>query len=385
MFYRAAFQRTELPRRRTRNRLLARGLTATVLLLAGCGDEGAFDPDASGKPGDPRAEFEAALGGMDFFFGNLHSHTDYSDGQGSAEEAFRWARDEARFDFYAVTDHAEFLTTDEWQDTARQADAWNEDDAFVALGGFEWSHPIFGHVCVYGTDDFTTALRTLLLSAFYGWLDQSAGLAQFNHPGREAGLFQNMRYEQHVADNFFAVETGNKDDGNSGFLYLPHYPSFLDMGWRLAPTSNQDNHKLQTNSHRTVMIGEGLSREALLDAMRSRRLYSSDDPGLRAVFKLGEAWMGSEVEVPAGTVTFTTIVEDDEPISQLELVTNGGTVAASRFITDTRTIVSWSPSVEIFGQAYFYLQVTGVNERLEDGDEPAQIAVTAPIWVRPAR
>lgn len=95
--------------------------------------------------------------------------------------------------------------------------------------------------------------------------------------------------------------------------------------------------------------------------------------------------MGSEVRVPPGTVTFTAIVEDDEPISQLEWMTNGGVVAASRCITDTRKIVSWEPSVEVVGEACFYLQVTGVNERREDGDEPAQIAVTSPIWVIPAR
>ena len=28
---------------------------------------------------------------MDFFFGNLHSQTGYSDGEGTPEEAFRWA------------------------------------------------------------------------------------------------------------------------------------------------------------------------------------------------------------------------------------------------------------------------------------------------------
>jgi hypothetical protein len=348
----------------------------------GCSDESGVESDSrSNGEQDIRTELETALDGLDFFFGNLHSHTSYSDGEGTAEEAFSWARYGASFDFYVVTDHAEFLSAAEWLDIAEQADAFNEEGAFVALRGFEWSHPIFGHVNVYGSEDFTNAIFDFLLGSFYEWVDQNGALAQFNHPGREKNLFRNMEFEERVADNFFAVETGNKGDGNYGSSYLPYYPRFLDQGWKVAPTSNQDNHSLQTNSHRTVCIGESLTREALLEAMHSRRLYSSDDPDTRVVFKLGENWMGSEVETRERTVEFTAIVEDDEPIAYLELITSGGAVLNSKAFAEETRIVSWHPTVEVFGDAYYYLQVTSVNDWEEDGPDPEQIAVTSPIWV----
>src|SRR5215510_163157 len=39
------------------------------------------------------------------FFGNLHSHTSYSDGSGTPDEAYQHAREVAHLDFLAITDH----------------------------------------------------------------------------------------------------------------------------------------------------------------------------------------------------------------------------------------------------------------------------------------
>ncbi len=39
------------------------------------------------------------------FFGNLHSHTSFSDGSGTPAQAYKRARDVARLDFLAITEH----------------------------------------------------------------------------------------------------------------------------------------------------------------------------------------------------------------------------------------------------------------------------------------
>src|SRR5262245_38755338 len=39
------------------------------------------------------------------YFGNLHSHTSYSDGSGIPEDAYTHARDVAKVDFLAITEH----------------------------------------------------------------------------------------------------------------------------------------------------------------------------------------------------------------------------------------------------------------------------------------
>src|SRR6185436_18826241 len=44
-------------------------------------------------------------GNVRVFFGNLHSHTGYSDGSGIPSDAYAHARDVAKLDFLAVTEH----------------------------------------------------------------------------------------------------------------------------------------------------------------------------------------------------------------------------------------------------------------------------------------
>jgi hypothetical protein len=94
--------------------------------------------------------------------------------------------------------------------------------------------------------------------------------------------------------------------------------------------------------------------------------------------------MGSEVTQPAGTATFTVWVQDDEPITKLTLYTVQGAVAAEQIIDGDQTEVNWTPAVDVSADAYFYLQVAERNTVFIDGNEPVQIAVTAPIWIKMA-
>ncbi len=348
------------------------------------------------KEPEENLTFEAikSSGPMNFYYGNLHSHSSYSDGEGTAAQAFAWARDKAGLDFYAITDHAfmlvhdtniDFNLVDEWADVKRQADIFSQQDVFVGIIGFEWSHPLLGHVCVYGTEDYTTFLLTGDMYWFYRWLaERPEALAQFNHPGREPLKFNCFALETDVQDNMCALETGNKDVGNNDEEYLNYYHEVLDKGWKVAPTSNQDNHSLATNSHRTVVIARELSRDGISEAMRSRRMYSSDDPNIKITYHYQDKWMGSEIAVDAAAVTLTINIEDDEPITKVQLITNGGRIIQEITPAAGQTAVSWNPTVMLGGtECYFYVQVTEQNELDDDEGNTEQIAVSAPLWFTP--
>ena len=333
---------------------------------------------------DKGAEFmktkQALLGNMKLYQGNFHSHTANSDGTGTPEEAFKWAKDDAKFDFYAITDHAEYLTPISWGDTGVQADKFNKDGEFVAVRGFEWSNPYYGHINVFETGDYTNAILAPVLELFYLWVDTNNAIAQFNHPSREPGIFNNFKYDASVADNFFMVETGNKDDGNVGNDYYPYYVQALDLGWRVAPSSSQDNHELKSNSHRTFVVAGELTRNGIFDAVKARRVYSSDDANMEIIFKLGEIWMGSEAK--AGKANFTVLINDDENISKVEIITNGGKVAAELSLQSGagNRRIAWNPEIDAKPGSYYFARVTEIDEN-KDERHGIQIAVTAPIWI----
>ncbi len=357
-------------------------MPVSLLLVACLLFPGACGPGEAGK-GSPEAA-DGVAGGMRFWFGSLHGHTEFSDGAGTPAEAYAWARDTVGFDFFAVTDHGEQLSSVEWEETGKQADSFDSPGNFVALRGFEWSHPEEGHVMVLGSEDYTGCKAETDLRSLYRWLDARGAVAQFNHPGDPEGCFDGFSAAPDVADEFCLLETGNKDEGINDGTYCPFYQAALDAGWRIAPAANQDNHRLSANSHRTVVVAPVLTREALFEAIKARRVYATDDPNMRVTFRLGEEWMGSVVSVSSQTVSFLVEVDDDEDIASLELITDKGRVAARLDLeTGGGGRVAWNPEVPVSGDCHFYLRVT---ERDGNGDDDSgkefQAAVTAPIWLR---
>lgn len=331
-----------------------------------------------------QANIAGAQQSMQVYFGNLHSHTKYSDGTGTPRDAFQWARDVAKFDFYAVTDHGEMLDPYEWWKTGQYASDFNQEGVFAAIRGFEWSHPIAGHISVWSTSRYTNAVIDYTLSDFYDWLDKENGTAQFNHPGREPGVFHDFDIRSHVMDNLVALETGNKDSGNLDVVdaFYEWYIVALDNGWQVAPVYGQDNHDLiLNNGGSTAIIAPALTRTDLMTALRERRVYSTDDPNMLITFKLEDQWLGSTVVVPAGSaVTFTVVIEDDEPITKAELVTSSGAVVTEQVFAPSTTYAVWNPTVQLSGEPYLFLRVTAEDWNNDMPGYYENAAYTAPFW-----
>jgi hypothetical protein len=387
-----------------------------ALLFCACSSSGSDEPvNTSGEQTNddsrkaPITE-ESLLGGMSIYYGNLHGHTNYSWPEVkdyTPAESFAYAK-ELGLDFCAVTDHDVWLDINlkpkywlndkAWKEIGKAADDANADGEFVAIRGFEWSNPAYGHICIFDTPCYTDFLITpfdpvlpCLAPSIYSWIDRKNAIAQFNHPGREEKMFNQLEYDETVADNFVLMETGNKDDGIYTNDYLPNYILALDKGWKLGPAANQDNHVLHINSHRTVIIAPDLTREALFAAVKERRTYATDDTNMRVIFKSGDTWMGSTVITDDDSILLTIMVKDDEPISSLEIITNKGEVAAEKSFSDEETSDIWQVSVPCRNGSYFFLKVIEkdthndelINRTFPDEDRTngTQVAVTAPIWV----
>lgn len=85
------------------------------------------------------------------YWGDLHGHSNYSDGTGLPEDYFRYARDVAGLDVIVLTDHDHFgvpfldAAPERWAEIREQVEAFDEPGRFVALLGFEWTSWLYGH------------------------------------------------------------------------------------------------------------------------------------------------------------------------------------------------------------------------------------------------
>ncbi len=262
---------------------------------------------------------------MHCYFGNLHSHTSYSDGMGTPRRAFIYARDTAKIDFLAVTDHLEALDTSEWDSIKFMADEVTQDSVFIGIAGYEWTSDTLGHCNVFNTPDMVSTSNLNNWSAFVqSVLNESPAIVQFNHPGypftsNKWNSFTNMGTS---ADSAFAlIEI---------IIYLEEYfyMEALDSNWHVSPSNNQDNHNADwgtKNEGRTGIWATGLTRQNLFDAIKAGRTFSTMDKNSSVWLDINGTPMGSEISYASNMPLHIMLNDaDSEQWNNIQLIGANG-------------------------------------------------------------
>ena len=327
------------------------------------------------------------------YFGQLHAHTDISDGDGSVEDAFQYASQVDGLDFFAVTDHSDsFDNADmgaidadgadisaDWA-AGKQAAASVTNGDFVGLFGFEMTWPEdkqLGHISTFNTPGWQTRDQAdfenvpTALENYYKALTAVPGsVSQFNHPDTIHGDFERF---DHYSPQYDAVVSLLEVAGEDGVVDCEYYDLALDKGWHVAPTNNQNNHKGQwgdASEARTVVLAKSLTEEALYAAMKDRRVYATQDSDLAIYYELNGTVMGSIIpKSKSAAVTVFLSDPTDEAIGSVEVVTDEGKVLVSEYVGTPAQVLELSVPGE---HSYYYLRITQ-----PDGD----VAVTAPVWM----
>ena len=354
------------------------------------------------------------------YFGQLHSHTQYSDGSGTLDSALSYIRSlpaSANVQFVAFTDHSNYFdpkndpnveaalydtslvkdsdASHSWKTYKDTIAQFNEDNAgdMVAIGGFEmtWSGGP-GHINTFNTPGIVSRNNSTLnnktddagMKAYYALLRQEEGknsISQFNHPGTTFGNFKDFNYWDPVIDSrMYMVEVGNGEGQIGAGGYYPSYEQYimaLDKGWHLAPTNNQDNHQGKwgnANDARDVILTDNFTEEGIYDAIRALRMYATEDKNLELGYTVNGLMMGSRIETVPGKLDIEVSVYDPDrtdSIAKVEVVVNSGKVA--HVWDDPAEFKSGTLSVTLAPEySYYFIRVTQ-----KDGD----LAVTSPVWV----
>jgi hypothetical protein len=306
-----------------------------------CGNSSAISTTVpSTAPGASPLPFPDRTVGLQHFYGNLHSHTSYSDGQSTPTGAYNYARNLAPtpLDFLAVTDHNHSLagpmTPSLYQQGLMQAAASTQDGSFVALYGQEWGLGANGHVNVFeapvlfgwqagnfdvfvAEDDYT-GLYTAVLDNPSPW----GALAQMNHPGDTD--FENyaftldggavVRTVALVNGPANSTATDESDIGNTNFD--AEFRTALRRGFFASPVADQDNHNANwgaSTQSRTVVLATSLTKSAIMTAIGQRKTYASQDHNVQVDMQVDGRPMGSRFDALVGAgVNFDITVTDPD-------------------------------------------------------------------------
>ena len=327
------------------------------------------------------------------YCGQLHAHTNLSDGTGSVEEAFDYASKVENLDFFAVTDHSDSfdnagagaIDTDgagisaDWA-AGKQAAASVTNESFVGLFGFEMTWPEdkqLGHISTFNTPGWQTRdqedfenVPTALENYYEALTTVPGSVSQFNHPDTIHGDFERF---DHYSPKYDELVSLLEISGEDGAVDCEYYNQALDKGWHVAPTNNQNNHTGSwgdASDARTVILAKTLTEEALYDAMKDRRVYATQDSDLAVFYELNGAVMGSIIP-KSEEAEITVFLNDptDTAIGNVEVIVDGGAVLTRKWVeTPTKMLELSVPG----GYSYYYLRIIQ-----PDGD----VAVTAPVWM----
>jgi len=359
------------------------------------------------------------------YFGNLHSHTSYSDGVSTPAAAYQYARNTAQtpLDFLAVTDHNHAagglpMTPALYQQGLAEAAAANEDGAFVAIYGQEWGLATDGHVNIFdapvlfgwepGRFDVFVAQTdyTGLYDAILANPGPAGPLASFCHPGTNnfenyaftsagAAVMQGMALVNGPANS---TSTTESDVGNTNFDSF--YITALRRGFWVSPFADQDNHNATwgaSSQSRTAVLAQALTKEFILESISRSRTYATQDHNVVVDMKVNGWFMGARfaASAPHGVDFDVTVTDpDDEDTILFELFRGEPGVSDAEIIATAANVGRFvhrdkeSPAPGEGARRVYFLRITQAdNHRIWTAPvevtlftNPTDVVEDAPAW-----
>jgi hypothetical protein len=326
------------------------------------------------------------------YFGNLHSHSSYSDGLLTPADAYAYARLAAPtpLDFLAVTDHNHAgagMQLASYDLGMAEAAAANDDGEFVAIWGQEWgiiasgghanvfeSPVLFGwepgnHDVFVAEGNYTGLYTAYLANPPSGY----PPLVEWCHPA--SGDFNNyaLTDDSRAVVSLMALITGpafststTESDVGSTTGNEALFQDALRKGHRVSPAGDQDNHEANwgaSTQTRTVALAAGRTKSQILGALALGRNYASQDHNTVVKFSADGRPMGASWSSPDG-VRFAVEVSDPDPgdgVAQIDLfrgitgVSNAVVVATSLGNPD----FAWRDDTPLADgtEAHYYLRI----------------------------
>ena len=297
------------------------------------------------------------------YWGDLHSHCSISYGTGSLERALLAAA--GHLDFAAITGHASWpdMPSDRarygtvidyhlegferlargWHDIQSQLERHHRPGRFIPILSSEWHSIAVGDHNVYfpnseGPIPDGSDLAALTAAAPPG------AIVVPHHVGYGPGA-RGIDWDAFDAERSPVVEivsTHGASDHGAGAIASYHtmgpfhaagsIEEGLRRGHRFGVVGGTDHHAGYPGHHgggRTAVVADALTREAIFDALRSRRCYAATGDAIELAFEIDGAPMGAE-GVGRRERRIAATARGADAIVSLELLRNGRVIATTR-------------------------------------------------------
>jgi len=348
---------------------------------------------------------------LNHYFGNIHSHSSYSDGNKDSATSlmtkpiqnFLYAKESLQTDFYGISEHnhegAGMKAAYYFNQGLRDADSANIDGEFIAMYGMEWGViSSGGHILLYGFDslcgwDFGSSeiyIPEADFTKLWKTINRKPGtFAYLAHPqsGDYGGIFNSP--VNPIADSAIAgmamrsgpaFSTNNTYSNPSTGTYLSRYNDALKRGYHLGVGLDHDTHNSvfdRQSAGRLVVMSPILNRREIIEGIKRRRIYSSDDWNVKVNFFVDNLPMGSIIENSGNAEIYINVNDPDaEQISSITIyygVPGSGSNPTVLTSINNSSTLSYTHTLNNNSSYYYYCYIVQA-----DGDK----IWTSPIWYK---
>ena len=339
------------------------------------------------------------------FWGDLHGHTALSDGFGTPENYYRYAREVAGLDFAAISDHAQYMSDEDWELVKEVGRDSYQPGEFVTLLGYEFSHnptrpPYYGDKCVY-----YPGMEGPLLRETDMWHEEYVDLPSLGEEFKAHGALMVIHAHAHGVTSYYDPQLTRLYEIHSiwGSSEYPGNPrpvlSFhrqdasqdcaqaaLAKGFRVGFTGSSDCHMGRPGYTRwlarvpayknglVAVLAPSLSREDVFRALWERRCYATSGEKILVDFTLEGRLMGEEITLPPGQrkIRGQVRVIGNGDLDAVTIVKNGQDFFTYQGLGPVASF-EWADEA-VDKPSYYYLRATQ-----KDG----AAAWSSPIWVSP--
>ncbi len=361
-----------------------------------------------------------------YYFGNLHAHSDYSDGNQdnpgfTPDDDYTYAMSSQCMDYLGISEHNHFTSNNNPGNKlstyglgiTQATNFTTAHPAFVALYGMEWGViSNGGHVLVYGDGmnnlwGWETGSGAWGGSSNYNQFvaksDYTSGTGLFEtvnnnsatntfaslaHPndndyGNLANIAYNATFDAAISTT--AVESGPSTSTNTSYSnpgssmsYLGYYQKLLAKGYHLAPGIDHDNHNTtfgRTTYSRSAVVTPSLSKTNIISGFRNMHVYATQDCDTKVDFTLNTKIMGSSLVAAGAPVIAVTLTDVSTSTAgaliKLMFGIPGSNVNATEIYSSTGSSLFYvDDNLANLATGYYYIDITNAGSRM----------VTAPVW-----
>ncbi len=274
------------------------------------------------------------------YWGETHAHSGFSEGMGSIQRFYQWAREDAQLDFAGLSEHDIWLDDSEWRTMNDAVRRYTEPGRFVAYLAYEWTvnRNGGGHHNVFfrspGRDRVPAQMYYNLSLLYQGLRDkyQTKDVLVIPHAHQAA----DWRHSDPDLERLVEIASMH-----GTFEWFGNY--YLKQGYEVGFVGASDDHRTRPGYSGTMPDGNlqqmnslvavrapAKESNAIFDALRDRATYASSDAQRILVdFQLNNQPAGRRIP-ESNDRRIHARFSGTSPIDRVEIIKNGEVIFTRR-------------------------------------------------------